>query len=200
MKAGCRYYTVKALIDTSSRVNSIRRSLVDKLKIEYTKYKEKNRLEYLDLFFQYEGKDRLVSTNSDDVFNDFEVTEKSKVDLKTDSSESKETNGSKYMAVSYPNLRYLNLWDAQITDKCLYAITRSCCKLEYLNIFYCRNISDKSLFEIAGNYHDLQDREDVKDASTLMRRCFNIEYLNFSGVMALWDDRLIIAIIKDLQI
>src|SRR3954466_7676713 len=29
-----------------------------------------------------------------------------------------------------------------------------------------------------------------------MWRYFNIEYLNFCGAMALWDDRLIIAIIK----
>ena len=45
----------------------------------------------------------------------------------------------------YHNLRYINLWDAKITDKGLYAIARSCCKLEYLNISYCRNISDKSI-------------------------------------------------------
>ena len=56
MKAGCRFYTVKALIDTSSRENFIRRSLVDKLEMEYTEYKEKNRLECLDLSFRYEGK------------------------------------------------------------------------------------------------------------------------------------------------
>ncbi|CAI2181127.1 9386_t:CDS:2 [Funneliformis geosporum] len=49
--------------------------------MKYIKYKEKNRLECLDLSFQYEGKDRLVSTNGDDVFNDFEITEKSKADL-----------------------------------------------------------------------------------------------------------------------
>ncbi|CAI2182598.1 12627_t:CDS:2, partial [Funneliformis geosporum] len=87
---------------------------------------------------------------------------------------------------------------------------------------------DKSLFEIAGNCHDLQEfyfaearwitdrsiscilnsclnlrkldiafsRGDIKDASTLIRRCFNIEYLDFSGVMALQNDVLIIAIIK----
>ncbi|CAI2181313.1 2157_t:CDS:2 [Funneliformis geosporum] len=75
--------------------------------MEYTKYK-KNRLECLDLSFQYEGKDRLVSTNGDNIFNDFEVTEKSKADLildyygygfETDSSESKETNGSKYASL-----------------------------------------------------------------------------------------------------
>src|SRR4051794_38956738 len=39
-------------------------------------------------------------------------------------------------------------------------------------------------------------REDIKDASTLMRKCFNIEYLDFSGAMALQNDVLIIAIIK----
>ena len=41
MKAGCKFYTVKALIDTSSRENFIRRSLVDKLEMECTEYKEK---------------------------------------------------------------------------------------------------------------------------------------------------------------
>ncbi len=29
-----------------------------------------------------------------------------------------------------------------------------------------------------------------------MRRCFNIEYLDFCGAIVLWDDRLIIVIIK----
>uniref|UniRef100_U9T4A6 Uncharacterized protein n=1 Tax=Rhizophagus irregularis (strain DAOM 181602 / DAOM 197198 / MUCL 43194) TaxID=747089 RepID=U9T4A6_RHIID len=72
MKAGYRFYTVKALIDTSSRENFIRRSLVDKLEMEYTEYKEKNRLEW---------KDKLVSTNGDDVFNDFMIIEKPKADL-----------------------------------------------------------------------------------------------------------------------
>src|SRR3954451_15214916 len=81
MKAGCRFYTVKVLIDTSSRVNFIRRSLVDKLEMEYTKYKEKNRLECLNLFFRYERKDRLVSTNSDNIFNNFVIIEKLKADL-----------------------------------------------------------------------------------------------------------------------
>ena len=49
--------------------------------MEYTEYKEKNRLECLDLSFRYKGKDRLVSTNGDDVFNDFVVIEKPKADL-----------------------------------------------------------------------------------------------------------------------
>ncbi|CAI2193855.1 14096_t:CDS:2, partial [Funneliformis geosporum] len=45
------------------------------------------------------------------------------------------------------------------------------------------NISDKSLFEIARNCHDLQE-------------FYFAEYLDFSDAMALWNDRLIIAIIK----
>ncbi|CAI2176726.1 7813_t:CDS:2, partial [Funneliformis geosporum] len=112
------------------------------------------------------------------------------------------------IAESYPNLKYINLWDAQITNKGLYAIAQLCYKLEYLNISYCRNISDKYLFEITGNCHDLQefyfaearritDRSiNIKDASTLIQRCFNIEYLDFSGVMALQNNVLIITIIK----
>ncbi|GES89914.1 hypothetical protein GLOIN_2v1848414 [Rhizophagus clarus] len=132
------------------------------------------------------------------------------------------------IAESYPNLRYINLWDAQITDKGLYAIIRSCRKLEYLNISYCRNITNKSLFEIAENCHDIQEfhfaearwitdksiscilnscpnlrnldishsKGDIKDASMLIQRCLSIEYLEFAGVMALWDDALIVAIIR----
>jgi hypothetical protein len=132
------------------------------------------------------------------------------------------------IAESYPNLRYINLWDAEITDKGLYVIARSCCKLEYLNVLSCENITDRSLFEIAGSCHALQEfyfseahwitdksiscilnscsnlqkldiafsREDIKDASTLMQKYFNIKYLDFSGAMALQNDELIIAIIK----
>ena len=38
MKAGCRYYIVKALIDTSSNVNIISKSLADKLRKKYGKH------------------------------------------------------------------------------------------------------------------------------------------------------------------
>ncbi|RGB21973.1 hypothetical protein C1646_776890, partial [Rhizophagus diaphanus] len=133
------------------------------------------------------------------------------------------------IAESYPNLRYLNLWDAQaITDKGLCALTGSCHKLEHLNISYCSNITDKFLFAIADNCHDLQEfhfaeagwitdrsiscilnscpnlrkfdiaysKGKIKDASTLMQRCLNIEYLDFAGVMAFYNDALIVAIIK----
>src|SRR5256886_14422080 len=50
------------------------------------------------------------------------------------------SNKSLFIIVeSYPNLRYIILWDAKITYKGLYVIAWSCCKLEYLNISYCRN-------------------------------------------------------------
>ncbi|RGB38808.1 hypothetical protein C1646_812418 [Rhizophagus diaphanus] len=106
------------------------------------------------------------------------------------------------IAELYPNLRYLNLWEAEaITDKGLCAIIGSCRKLEHLNISYCKNISDKSLFEIAENCHDLQEfhfaeARRIKDASTLMQRYLNIEYLDFADVMALQNDALIVAIIR----
>ncbi|CAI2176195.1 4536_t:CDS:2, partial [Funneliformis geosporum] len=44
---------------------------------------------------------------------------------------------------------------------------------------------------------ELKDLDEyIKDASTLIQRCFNIEYLDFSGVMALQNNVLIITIIK----
>ncbi|GES90370.1 kinase-like domain-containing protein [Rhizophagus clarus] len=64
----------------------------------------------------------------------------------------------------------------RITDKSISCILNSCPNLRKLDIAYSK-----------GN---------VKDTSTLMKRCFNIEYLDFSGVMTLWNDRLIIAFIK----
>jgi hypothetical protein len=110
------------------------------------------------------------------------------------------------------------LWDTQvITDKGLCIIARSCQKLEFLDISYCRDITNESLFEIAENCHLLQEfhfakacwitdksisciinlcpnlrnldiaysKGDVKDASMLIQRCLSIEYLDFSGAMAL---------------
>ncbi|PKK56005.1 hypothetical protein RhiirC2_800956 [Rhizophagus irregularis] len=85
MKAGHRHYTVKAMIDTSSSVNFISRSLADKLGRKYGNHykKVKNSLgtiECLDLSFRYKGKDRLLA-GSDKTFNDFEVTKKPCADL-----------------------------------------------------------------------------------------------------------------------
>ncbi|CAI2177019.1 2697_t:CDS:2 [Funneliformis geosporum] len=125
MKVGCRYYTVKVLIDTSSRVNFIRRSLVDKLEMKYIKYKEKNRLECLDLSFQYEGKDRLVSTNGDDVFNDFEITEKSKADL----------------VLGLPCF-------CKITDITIKEIISLCLNLKYLKLEGCDNVSKEAVDQL----------------------------------------------------
>lgn len=88
MKAGCRHYTVKALIDTSSSVNLISKSLADKLRRRYGKHYKNKRvknslgtIDCIDISFQYEGIDRLVS-GSDNAFNDFEVvTKPGKADL-----------------------------------------------------------------------------------------------------------------------
>ena len=69
---------VKALIDTSSAENIIRKSLVDKLGIKYSdppkyiKRRMKNAVgvvENLELSFRFKGKDKLVS-GSDEVLND----------------------------------------------------------------------------------------------------------------------------------
>ncbi|CAI2189678.1 3196_t:CDS:2, partial [Funneliformis geosporum] len=151
MKAECRYYIVKALIDTSSRVNSIRRSLIDKLKIEYTKYKEKT------------GKDRLVTTNGDDVFNDFELWfREAKIDMKkqgltiysnfvpfceeTDSFESKETNGSKY--ASLKQLQQFDLCFCKITNITIEEIASSCLNLKYLKLEGCDNVSKEAIDQL----------------------------------------------------
>ncbi|CAG8641909.1 6731_t:CDS:1, partial [Gigaspora rosea] len=82
-------YLVKALVDTSSYKNIIRKSLVDKLGIKYSnppkyfKKKVKDALgivESLELSFRFKGKDKLVS-GSDEVFNDFVVCKETKADL-----------------------------------------------------------------------------------------------------------------------
>ena len=76
-QAGCRHFTVKALIDTTSSINFISKSLADKLGRKYGNHYKKvikslGTVDCLDISFRYKGKDRLVSS-SDDVFNDFEV-------------------------------------------------------------------------------------------------------------------------------
>jgi hypothetical protein len=80
---------VKALIDTSSAENIIRKSLVDKLGIKYSdppKYIKRRMkgivgvVESLELSFRFKGKDKLVS-GSDEVLNDFVVCKEPKADL-----------------------------------------------------------------------------------------------------------------------
>ncbi|CAI2190235.1 1434_t:CDS:2, partial [Funneliformis geosporum] len=63
-----------------------------------------------------------------------------------------------------------------ITDKSISCIINSCPNLRNLNIAYSKG--------------------DIKDASMLIQGCLSIEYLDFSGAMAFWNDELIIAIIK----
>jgi len=88
MKAGCRHYTVKALINTASSVNFISKSLADKLGRRYGKHYKNKRvknslgtIDCLDISFRYKEEDRLVS-GSDEALSDFEVvTKPGKVDL-----------------------------------------------------------------------------------------------------------------------
>src|SRR5271170_2819391 len=87
IKAGHKYYTVKALIDTSSSVNKISKSLADELEEKYGKHQKykriKNSLKYiecLELSFQYKGNDRLVG-QVDEALNSFEVIKDPKADL-----------------------------------------------------------------------------------------------------------------------
>ena len=68
IKAGHERYIVKALIDTSSNVNFISKSLADKLGRKYGKHYKNKRvknslgtIDCLNLSFRYKGKDRLVS-------------------------------------------------------------------------------------------------------------------------------------------
>ncbi|RGB36906.1 hypothetical protein C1646_757499 [Rhizophagus diaphanus] len=74
-----------------------------------------------------------------------------------------------------------------ITDKGLRVLTESCHKLEYLNISYCRNISNKFLFEIAENCHDLQEFYFVEACwitdrfiSCILNSCPNLRNLDIS--------------------
>ena len=87
MKEGHRHYTVKALIDISSSINFISKSLADELGEKYSKHQKykrmKNSLEYvecLELSFRYKGKDRLVE-QVDEALTSFEVIKDPKADL-----------------------------------------------------------------------------------------------------------------------
>ncbi|RIA84449.1 hypothetical protein C1645_832259 [Glomus cerebriforme] len=100
-------------------------------------------------------------------------------------------------------LEYLNIsYCRNITDKSLFVIANNCHDLQEFHFAEARWITDKSISCILNSCPSLRNlgiafsRGNVKDASTLMRRCFNIEYFDFSGAMALQNDALIIAIIK----
>jgi len=87
IKAGHKHYTVKALIDTSSSVNFISKSLADELGEKYGKHQKykrmKNSLGYiecLELSFRYKENDELVG-QVDEALNSFEVIKDPKADL-----------------------------------------------------------------------------------------------------------------------
>ncbi|CAI2171026.1 17418_t:CDS:2 [Funneliformis geosporum] len=104
---------------------------------------------------------------------------------------------------SYYKLEYLNIsYCRNISNKSLFEIAGNCHDLQEFYFAEACWITDRSISYILNSCLNLRkldivfSRGDIKDASTLMRRCFNIEYLDFSGVMALQNDVLIIAIIK----
>ena len=52
----------------------------------------------------------------------------------------------------YSNLRYLNLCCSDIIgDKVLCRIAQLCCKIKYLNISFCQDITGRSLIKIANS-------------------------------------------------
>ena len=84
----------------------------------------------------------------------------------------------------------------------MFEIAENCHDLQEFHFAEARWVSDKSISCILNSCQNLRkldiaySKGDVQDASTLMRRHFKIEYLDFSGAMALWNDELIIAIIR----
>ncbi|GBB92723.1 hypothetical protein RclHR1_20480005 [Rhizophagus clarus] len=89
-----------------------------------------------------------------------------------------------------------------ITDKSLFVIADNCHDLQEFHFAEARWITDKSISCILNSCPNLRNLDishskgDIKDASMLIQRCLSIEYLEFAGVMALWDDALIVAIIR----
>jgi hypothetical protein len=107
------------------------------------------------------------------------------------------------IARSCRKLEYLNIsYCGDISDRSLFEIAENCHALQEFHFAEARWITDRSISCILNSCLNLRildiaySRGDIKDASTLMRRCFDIEYLDFSGAMALQNDVLIIAIIK----
>jgi Leucine-rich repeat (LRR) protein len=100
-------------------------------------------------------------------------------------------------------LEYLNIsYCRNITNKSLFGIADNCHDLQEFHFAEARWITDKSISCILNSCPNLRNldiaysKEDVKDASTLMRRHFKIEYLDFSGAMAFRNDTLIVSIIR----
>ncbi|GBC01362.1 hypothetical protein RclHR1_04160009 [Rhizophagus clarus] len=104
---------------------------------------------------------------------------------------------------SYCKLEYLNIsFCRNITNKSLFEIAEICHDIQEFYFAKARWITDKSISCILNSCPNLQkfdilySKGDVKNTNTSMRRCFKIEYLDFSGAMAFHNDALIVAIIR----
>src|SRR6266496_5559234 len=107
------------------------------------------------------------------------------------------------IAQSCYKLEYLDIsYCREITEKSLYRIAGSCHELQEFHFAEARWITDKCISCIINSCPNLLSlnifgsKGEINDSSNLMRRHFKIEYLDFSGAMALWNDELIIAIIR----
>ncbi len=99
------------------------------------------------------------------------------------------------IAESYPNLKYLNLQKDEyvscnmgiITGEGLYAIARSCHKLEYLNISHRTDICGQSICNVIRSCPRLQqlDLSYCKFTDVTIKEiassCLNLKYLNLEG-------------------
>ena len=99
------------------------------------------------------------------------------------------------IAESYPNLKYLNLQKNEyvscnmgiITGEGLYAIARSCHKLEYLNISHRTDICGQSICNVIRSCPRLQqlDLSFIKlpdvTIEEIASSCLNLKYLNLKG-------------------
>ncbi|UZO24873.1 uncharacterized protein OCT59_017166 [Rhizophagus irregularis] len=94
---------------------------------------------------------------------------------------------------AYPNLRYLNLcnyanintiFSQKITDKGLFALANTCCKLEYLNIYLHAEFTETSICNIIHSCLRLQhlDLSYCEVTNEIIKEiaysCLNLKYLN----------------------
>ncbi|PKK56584.1 hypothetical protein RhiirC2_799705 [Rhizophagus irregularis] len=144
-----------------------------------------------------ESSSSLETSSSESSSSETSSSESSSSDSDIDeiSSTGFSDNALNLIAGAYPNLR-------NITDKSLFVIADKCHDLQEFHSVEAHWVTDKSISCILNSCPNLRklgiaySRGDIKDASTLMRKCFSIEYIDFSGTMALQNDVLIIAIIK----
>ena len=99
------------------------------------------------------------------------------------------------IAESYPNLKYLNLQKNEyvssnmgiITGEGLFAIARSCHKLEYLNISHRTYICELSICNVIRSCPKLQQLDfsycgiTDKTIEEIAKSCHNLKYLNLRG-------------------